>query len=268
MSNPDVGQAWCTRRFQDLMAPLLAEEEQEAALEFIGKRRVLDFLVEPGFVSARIEPEEGRAKQIVISFKPLTDDQWLRLLEVLAQKAYFLAQLLANSFPEEISHACEEVGISLVPESLADIGITVDGVENREASSMLAAVVLRFLAELDAEPFILFTILGRGKEETLAELRRMRMVRSESSDRHPAISSVRISYESSPSLENSVERFWDLDPGVFELQYTIKADELPASILKWLEPIPLNGLEERVDFLVEDAYAKVARLAQGFGLGL
>ena len=53
-----------------------------------------------------------------------------------------------------------------------------------------------------------------------------------------------------------------------QLSYDIRADELPAALLKRMEPAPLDGVDIDADRALEEAYVQVARRAQAFGLGM
>ena len=100
----------------------------------------------------------------------------------------------------------------------------------------------------------------------LSELRLRR--RSKSSGADSLFGTQQIRYQPTPLLSDSLDSFWKMKPEAAQIHYHIKADELPASILKWLEPLPLRGIEEAIDRKLEECYAKVARLAQSYGLGL
>lgn len=260
--------AWCSERLRIIFEPLIPAELEAEALQLVKKRKVLDFLVQPGQISAKIEQEATRPERVVVRFPTLTDTQWDAVLSQLADSAYFLAKLLAGEFPKEIENVLSETNVQLFPHSADELEIALNGEPIEEESLSLAALLLRYVAAIDQDPFSLFAILGRGREETLAELRRLRLKRRETTNGHRSIAGRKVEYDPAPPLAASLDRFWSFDPGLSELKYTIKADELPASILKWLDPMPLSGLEDRVDYLVEEAYARVARLAQSYGLGL
>lgn len=267
--------SWCSERMRQVFAPLLEPEIEARARELVRGRKVLDFMVQPGVVSARVQQDSLRPQRIGIHFQPIDDNYWERIFDSLSDKSYFLARMLAGDFPDELETVAIECGTSLFPESIRSVGLSVDGQDLKAPSPLVAAVTLRLLEVLDQEPFSLFTILGRGREETIAEVRRLRAKNEPGKVAFLPPSSF--SADSSSPIETapahplryqSSRGFWSMDPAIKQLQYTIKADELPASILRWLDPIPLNGLEEHVDHLLEEAYARVARLAQSFGIGL
>ncbi len=260
--------AWCSERLRAVFHSLLLDEHEADASELVKKKKVLDFLVQPGQVSAKIEQETTRPERVVIRFPTLTDEHWDKVYSQLADSAYFLAKLLAGEFPKEIEDVLSQANVQLFPNSSDELELWLNSEKITEPSLSLSALLLRLLAAIDQDPFSLFTILGRGREETLAELRRLRLQRRESTDGYRSIAGKKVEYQPAPPLAASLERFWSFDPSVTELEYTIKADELPASILKRLDPMPLGGLEDRIDYLVEEAYARIARLAQSYGLGL
>lgn len=263
----DSSTSWCVVRLREIFSSLLKEQLELEAQELIRKRKLLDFMVQAGQVSAKIEQEGSRPIKVLMRFNILTDEQWDTLIERLAANAYFLAKLLAGDLPTEVEEICSNLHIKIFPTSAKDIEIFVDEKQRKSLNPAAAALMLRLFTTIEEDPFALFILLGRGKEETLAELRRLRLLRSEASDTHTPIAGNKVGYVPAAPLHSSLDDFWSVDPKVNDLRYNIRADELPASILKWLDPLPLGGLEDKVDFLVEDAYARVARLAQSFGLG-
>jgi len=52
------------------------------------------------------------------------------------------------------------------------------------------------------------------------------------------------------------------------VSYNLRADDLPASILKRIDPVPVGDGFDSLDFELEEAYAQIARRSQVFGLSL
>ncbi len=257
-----------SERLRVLFKGMISDELENAATELIRKRRVLDFLIQSGRVSAKVHDEQSRPGRVEILFPQISDEKWDELFAIFAQQSYFLAKFLIGKVPLKTEDVFTSHGLELVPSSLEQIRIRVNGSDLETLDAAATAVVIKMIEKIEAEPFSLIVLRGRGRDETISELQRLRTLLREKKNFKSEISYQDVNYEPAPPLTTTVDRFWTHGKDVDELEYNLRADELPASILKWLDVMPLNGLEEHVDFLLEEAYEKVARLAQGYGLGL
>lgn len=260
--------SWCSKRFLEMIGDSVPLEAEEQAIELIQKHRVLDFMIQPGRASVKVHDEAGKAHRVEIVFKQISDREWQKVFSGLASQSYYLALILSGQVPEEFEGILREYKLSLFPEKLPDLAVYIDGARTMEVTPAVAALLHRVAERLDNDPFSVFILKGRGREETVAEIRKGRSSLVKQKDTGNDIVLQGQEYEPAPPLSETVNRFWSRGEALKELSYTIRADELPASILKWLDPPPLLGLENEVDSLLEEAYERVARLAQAFGLRL
>jgi uncharacterized Zn finger protein len=260
--------SWCSERMMSVFSSALTEGVSAQAADLIRRRRVIDFVINSGRVSAKVFDDLSRPLRIEILFKQYANEKWERIFGELAKQGYFLAVLLSGHLPPETEEIFSRHGAELFPSSLEKLTIAVNGQRHAPVTKHVAAVVYRLCEKLDDDPFSIFVLRGRGREETLLEIRKRRSFNSEAANLGISLSYQDVKYEPAPPLVSTMDHFWSSGGAALELSYSIKADELPASVLKWLDPLPLRGLEDRLDVILEQAYEKIARLAQGFGLGL
>ncbi len=254
---------WLSDRLHRLMLGSAAADETDAEK----RRKVMDLFVSPGRVTAKIHDEGGKPRRIELIFKQLNDAEWNKVFDLLSAEALFAAKLLAGHLPLALEECLAQANLSLAPSSPGDVKFLVDGKRAESNLEDLRPVLQKIVDLAEDDPFVLFLLRGRGKNETLHELRTRRAATRPASQPQSR-PQLGFDHEPAPPLEAAPERFWSWGPGIEELSFTIKADELPAAILRRLDPLPLAGVEEEIDFLVEDAYATVARRAQAFGLGM
>ena len=253
---------WCSERFEAIFSSGALPDD----VETIKKRRVIDFFLVPGRVQAKVQDDTGKLHRIEILVRQLTDSEWEMVFITLAKQAYFLACFLSSQLPEEIDEVLTAQGLSLVPSSADELDVVVDMERVVAPAGGIESVVLQKLCErLDEDPFSLFLIRGKGREESLLEIRRQR-------ERLARPTKEELDY-SDTEVETPVEtetdsNYFRMKPKARELSYNLRADELPASILKRLDPLPLAGLEDDLEQVLEDVYAQVARRAQVYGLEL
>ncbi len=258
---------WYSQRILALFSPVLTAEMSELAGDLLRRRRLVDFAVQTGRITAKVFDDLSRPSRIEIAFRQTSPEKWEKILTELAKQSYFHAVLLAGQLPVEMEEIFARNGAELFPSTLERLSFIVNGKKDSTVSKNMIALVLRLCERLDEDPFAILTLRGRGKEEVLLELRK-RLSSAARGQQGLPLGYQHVSYEPAPPLVSTMDFFWSAGTGMSELSYSIKADELPAFVLKWLDPLPLGGLEDQIDFALEQAYSKVARLAQGFGLGL
>ncbi|MCB0359328.1 MAG: hypothetical protein KDD44_06820, partial [Bdellovibrionales bacterium] len=129
----------------------------------------------------------------------------------------------------------------------------------------LAVLCVQLRDSLQRDVFSLFEFRGLGRHELLHRIRRARPTFSRK-DARGATGSGAPSAEQAPIRPPLDSSFWRLRGSVSELRYTLRADELPASLLRRLDSLPLGSLTTAAELGLEDAYVNVARRAQGLGL--
>ncbi len=257
-------------RLAQFLRDQVSSELEEEARELIRKRKVLDLSIQSGSANAKVHADDKTSSRIELLFPILTSDEWNTLLDEMSQEAYYLAMLLNDTVPHEIEELFEANGLPLIPQdpSLFQVRNSGERVAFSELSPPDAAFVLRLCDKIESDPFSVLILRGIGHDELLHELRKRRTLLKKDKDFKTSLHYKEIEYEPAPPLVATIPHYWSAGSELNTLSYTIRADELPASILKWLDPLPLSGLEDKVDFMFEEAYERVARLAQSYGLGL
>ncbi len=261
--------SWYTRRLIERSEEIYGFSLVEEANEATKRRRLLDFAIIPGKLSAKINDEDGNLRRIEIECSQLTELGWQSLLTKMGSVAIFHAQLLANQLPQNLEELFVSLSLPLFPNEKDACRIIVNNTLWNAPRGAVAAVILKFCESVEADPFALFYLFGRGKEETLLELHKIR--HSLFSAQHDSASETQLSGKDGSEIaksETTLEKFFTLGQSAQNVQFNIRADELPAATLRRLDPIPLSGAEEFTEPLLEQAYEIVARRAQAWGIGL
>ena len=255
---------WISERLKGLFT----SEVEHLAAETGKRRRVLDFFLVPGRVQSKLQDENGKFHRVELGMRQFSEEEWSTVCKEFAQHALFLASFLTSRIPEEAESLLRASGIALLPEKREDIQLSCDGEPlNPNNSAIVFTVFDRLLDRLDDDPFSIFVLRGKGREEMLLEIRRQRS-EFERPDVQPFADADAEFVEKDGKEAETFDDFWRASPSMQELSYNIRADELPASLLKRLDQLPLGGAEDHIEPLIEDAYLRVARRAQAYGLEL
>lgn len=264
--------SWLTERILSVLHRLGVEPYLDQGLQLVKKRKILDFHVSPGMILAKVQGERYRPYNTTLEVRTFSEDEWGRVFAVMSQKALFAAKLLAGELPAEFDLAFVESGVRIFPLALDDpadlVNFRCDCEGNKRSCEHLAALYFLVNEKFEADPFLAFALRGRSARETLSELRRLR--RSLCNRNEPAIRQFYTGLESIEALplSEALPRYWNNGATLASLQFTIRADELPGTILRQLEPCPAGDLIYHMDQVLDETYAYVANRAQAFGLGL
>lgn len=258
--------SWYSERLLGLLEDLGIDPYLEAGLEIFQKRKVLDFAVTPGRVSAKVLADEQKPHRVAFLLDQFEDADWVKIFDELSKKSLFFAKLLGSEIPSEIESAFRESGYPLLPSSPEQLRLFCDC--SNSPCEHVAGLYYRFSQAIDLDPFLIFLLRGRGKDETVFELRKHRTHLERPLEIDASDEGIVPTPNRSALQGIAPEDFWKMSKQVDKLSYNIRADELPAAILRHLEPLPLAGLEDFIEQPLEETYAKIARRAQVFGLSL
>jgi uncharacterized Zn finger protein len=246
---------WIAEDVYDFITQNFHASILEDVKELIHERRVHEVYLEPGRISSRIITDSKRSKRVVLSLKEFDSAIWDDVLDMVAERPLLCAQCYNHFLPFAIKPFFGVHNVSLIG-STADFICTVDD-QIQDYISVEAAAVMEKLAEqLLSNPFGICTVRGRNAEQVIHELREKRASKG-------LMEGTSVRAEEIPSAVQFT------DPSRYYLgrmndvpEITVRADELPASILKRLDPVPIETPEIQADPLLESAYGRVARLSQ------
>lgn len=219
--------------------------------------RVSDVEVAPGLIRARVQDTQPRPFRIEMIVEPFADQVWDRVVGALARQALYTAKLLAGDLPADVVQLCDAAEAPLFPGHPDEIVMRCSCPEWASPCKHVAAVNYALAAELDRDPFLLFRLRGRSREELTAALRTRRVsFGSAGAAKVAAMAEAAQPVESSDAAgaDASFERFWAHDPELDGLHFDIRQPDLPGAILRLLGPPP--GWAGRDDLMVmlQDLY--------------
>lgn len=134
--------------------------------------------IAPGQVKAAVQGSRPRPYRSAVHLPVLTDPQWDTLLDTIAARAGHLAALLDDEMPAGLVDDARHAGVPLLPlptELDPECSCPDWGYPCKHAAALCYAIA----ATIDTDPFVLFTLRGRGREEVFAQLRARRTAAQE-----------------------------------------------------------------------------------------
>ncbi|WP_033295719.1 SWIM zinc finger family protein [Amycolatopsis jejuensis] len=138
------------------------------------RKGVVDELaISPGEVTAWVRGSRPDPYRVAIRMRQFSPGEWDTLLDVAGRRLGHAAALLDGELPEELAAQSREAGADLLP-GPGDLRPRCSCPDTANPCKHVAAVYYVVADEIDADPFVLFTLRGRPRDEVLARLRELR----------------------------------------------------------------------------------------------
>lgn len=177
-----VGTTWWGQRWIEALDNVLRGDSARLARgrTYARAGRTHDLVVKSGKVTAKVTGSRATPYKITIELTELSAPAWKKAIDGLAKKAQFSAELLAGQMPQAIDEVFVEAGVSLFPKQRADLKTSCSCPDWGDPCKHVAATHYVLGEALDRDPFLLFELRGRTKDQVLDALRAARGGVSES----------------------------------------------------------------------------------------
>jgi uncharacterized Zn finger protein len=171
-----AGTTWWGKRWIEALEQVLRGDAGRLARgkTYARAGRTHDLSVQAGEVSASVTGSRSEPYQIAIKLKQLDDATWSAAISGMAAKAQFAAELLGGQMPQEIDEVFLAASVSLFPRQRSDLKTSCSCPDWGDPCKHVAATHYVLGEALDRDPFLLFELRGRSKEQVLAALRAAR----------------------------------------------------------------------------------------------
>ncbi|WP_029387416.1 SWIM zinc finger family protein, partial [Streptomyces leeuwenhoekii] len=129
--------------------------------------------VTPGLVLAYVRGSRPRPYRVQVRLRTLDDDAWERFLDTAAERPGHIAALLDKELP----HSLADCGIPLLP-GPGDLAPQCSCPDSGHPCKHAAALCYQTARLLDADPFVLLLLRGRGERELIDALSRLSAARA------------------------------------------------------------------------------------------
>jgi len=205
-------------------------------------------------ITSRVQGSQRSPYKIKIQIASLTDAQWEKVIDALAEQAIFTAQLLAGEMPQEIEQAFESAKVSLFPSHRNDLKTDCSCPDYSNPCKHIAAAHYILGERFDEDPFLIFRLRGRTQEQAMQELRKRRAGADE------IIEEDEEDTETIISLEDCISNYWDLGASLEGFSVSIRSPKIEMPLIKRLGAasfVPDPGIES----LLQEAYQTIGRKA-------
>ncbi|MFF7788583.1 SWIM zinc finger family protein [Streptomyces sp. NPDC007991] len=173
------GNAWVAALEQGA----LDAKRLERGRGYAGQGHVDAITVTPGLVLAYVRGSRPRPYRVQVRLRTLDDSDWERFLDAAADRPGHIAALLDKEMPQSLA----DCGVPLLP-GPGDLEPRCSCPDRGHPCKHAAALCYQTARLLDADPFVLLLLRGRGERELLDALSRLSATRAAraAQDRGPA----------------------------------------------------------------------------------
>lgn len=232
------GKTWWASRWLDALYNLIDLGRLQRGRSYARSGQVLNLDIQRGRVDARVQGSRPQPYKVWLKIKPLSEPEWNKVADAMAGQAIFAAKLLAGEMPQDIQKAFASARVNLFPTNSSDLETECSCPDWSNPCKHIAAVYLLLGEQFDADPFLIFRLRGKNKNEIMEMLRARRTAvepvpppgeapkQKKRAERAPV--------EKIEPLENSVNAFWAADDTLEDFRVNVRAAEINAAPVKRL----------------------------------
>ncbi|MBX0330995.1 SWIM zinc finger family protein [Oscillochloris sp. ZM17-4] len=246
----EFGETWWARRWIEVLEGFGFGTRLTRGRSYARNGSVLNIDIAPGHVSARVQGSQRAPYKVTIATIPLSNAQWAKVIDAMSEQAIFSAKLLAGEMPREIEEAFAAARVSLFPTHAGDLETSCSCPDFANPCKHIAAVYFLLGERFDEDPFLIFALRGRSKDQIIAALRARRAAAAE------PVSAPVSTVEPVPALASQLDSFDALGPELAALTSHIAIPEVETALLLRYGPPPADS-----ELALRNIYRAISRAA-------
>ncbi|HYL98751.1 MAG TPA: SWIM zinc finger family protein, partial [Blastocatellia bacterium] len=167
-------QTWWADQWVSALERIVDSNRLQRGRSYARKGQVLSIDFNGNQVSAKVQGSRPQPYVVSIRVAAYSNDQWQKVIDAMSGQAMFAAKLLAGEMPPDIESAFSSAGLKLYPASKTDLVTECSCPDWANPCKHVSAVYYLLGERFDEDPFLLFLLRGKSKDEVIAHLRTRR----------------------------------------------------------------------------------------------
>jgi len=172
-------EAWWVQQWVDLLNAYRFKKRLERGRRYAREGNILSLEFKGSKVIALVQGTAQDPYKLSIWIDPFSDEDWDYVIDSLSEKALYSAQLLAGEMPDDIESVFTSNGLNLFPFTLSDVHSRCNCPDPKNPCKHIAAVYYQLGDFFREDPFVLFQLRGRTRDQILEALRQKRQQQSD-----------------------------------------------------------------------------------------
>ena len=234
------GLPWHADAFLRAVEAGIRPDAKVLGMEYALAGQVANYAVTPGVIEAAVQGRGVKPYQVRFVVKPLSREEWDKVIERMASEAVYAARLLTGEVPETIEECFVAAGRNLLPADGDGVHTQCDCGLPQPCKHVEAAACL--LAErIEVDPVVLFAWRGLEGERVLEKLQEQRTLQTSGVSQAHATASDEQDDSGLPPLEQCVNDFWRPGASIAEAEGAGIPEHVPHALLRRMGPSPMGG---------------------------
>jgi uncharacterized Zn finger protein len=231
---------WWSQQWLDLLDAYRFKKRLERARTYSRQGNVLSIEFKGAKVLARVQGSEAEPYKVSLSLDYFSDEEWGYIIETMSKKAIYAAKLLAGEMPQNIEEVFTSNGLSLFPFTLGDVHSKCSCPDKVNPCKHVGAVYYQLGDRFSEDPFVLFQLRGRTKEQIISDLRHLRNTKNVKTIQEKLDIQQEVS---EPQYAIKIDNFWQYNEPL-ESSLVVISPAVSETVLDVLGTIPLAKNEE------------------------
>jgi uncharacterized Zn finger protein len=169
---PEFGRTWWGRAWLEALEQRarLDPDRLPRGRDYARSGAVGELTLAPGEARAWVQGRKTEPYQVRIRVRRFTDDEWDRVLAAISARLSHAAALLDGELPPEIAADVASAGLDLLPGG-GELGPRCSCPDDADPCKHSAAACYLLTDVMDTDPFALFLLRGRTRDQVLAGIR-------------------------------------------------------------------------------------------------
>lgn len=244
---------WWAQRWIAALERLVDSGRLTRGRRYARKGQVISIKESNDGITARVQGSRKTPYKVNIQINSLSNAEWEKVFDALAEQAIFIAQLLAGDMPQDIEQAFKAAKVSLFPAKRGALMTDCSCPDYANPCKHVAATHYILGERFDEDPFLIFRLRGRTQEEVMEALRERRAGDAEFEEESEEPEVV-------VPLEEQIDRFWEFSASLEGFSVSIHPPVIEMPLLKRLGEasfVPKLG----VGSLLKNAYQSISKKA-------
>lgn len=265
MTNFEVEkQEWWVERWLELLSSYRFKKRLERGRSYAREGNVLSMDFRDSRARAVVQGSDAEPYKVSLSLQSFSNEDWDYVISKMSEKAVFSAQLLAGEMPENIEAVFTAGGLSLFPFTLNEVRSRCSCPDKANPCKHIAAVYYQLGDRFSEDPFIIFQLRGRTKNQIIERLRQLRSQKAAKiSAIQPKTVSAVIKTKAASKTEPTIPKgFWQYDEPLESSLVAIVPPSSQKAVVDILGRIPLSPIDtEIVEQYLKEVYQTTGQQA-------
>lgn len=256
----ELAQSWAAHRWLRLIEVAASGAAVAEGLEYarLGQTRSME--VEPGSVFGFVQGRADRAYRTRLTLERFVEEQWLAIVNAMADQAVYAAKLLAGELPTNIEDLCAPAGVRLFPVEPGDVKTECTCKEPQPWCKHAVCLAYLLAERLRTEHFAIFLLRGMPADELLDRLRQRRSLSGTSGAAPVYVPRIEgVTDFEAPALDADPRGFWSAGPELRQVHAPLEPPKVSHPLLRRLGPSPFPESRFPLVGLLATCYELIGR---------